>query len=659
MSDLASLAVLTLLLPAGAFVLLSVAFPLRRSGRPAAYVSILFSAAALWGAFSSYRLSSPERYTLELWEWLPTEAGVLASVGVLADSDSTLMLILVAGVSFLVQVYSLGYLADEPPASLGRYYAYQSLFAFSMMGLVLAPNFVQLYICWELVGLCSYLLIGYWYQRPEAARAAVKAFWTTKAGDVGLLIGIVLLWRQAGTFDFMRLLQLADTHKLPLAGLGVITFCTYLGAVGKSAQFPLHVWLPDAMEGPTPVSALIHAATMVAAGVFLVGRTYPIFVASGARPVVAFIGAFTALLAALIAVGQFDIKRILAYSTISQLGFMVAALGIGGWVAGLFHLLMHGFFEALLFLGSGSVIHGLEATVGHDSNVSQDIRNMGNMRKFMPTTWLTYMAGYLALAGLVPFAGFWSKDEILANAFKSNLIVWIVLSLASFLTAFYMTRQVWVVFFGNFRCHNPRIATHPSEPTAVEHAHEQGHDEHAGEHEHGTHDPHESPWTMTLPLIILAIFATLAGFVSLGGALSQFFFPGQEAESFNYLTAGIATIVALVGVGLGWALYRNAFATATDADPLERMMPGVFRALNRRLYFDELYANTFGKLSYALALAWNWLDRRVLDRVINGAGLLTMFFGRVNFILDDTLLNDGADLLSEGTNAAGDNARRI
>src|SRR6266498_2914600 len=298
MSDLASLAVLTLLLPAGAFVLLSVAFPLRRSGRPAAYVSILFSAAALWGAFSSYRLSSPERYTLELWEWLPTEAGVLASVGVLADSDSTLMLILVAGVSFLVQVYSLGYLADEPPASLGRYYAYQSLFAFSMMGLVLAPNFVQLFICWELVGLCSYLLIGYWYTRPEAARAAVKAFWVTKAGDVGLLIGIVLLWYQTGTFDFLQLLQLADAGRIPLEGLAVITFCIYLGAAGKSAQFPFHIWLPDAMEGPTPVSALIHAATMVTAGVYLLTRIMPLFEASydGALYIVLALGMITTFL---------------------------------------------------------------------------------------------------------------------------------------------------------------------------------------------------------------------------------------------------------------------------------------------------------------------------------------------------------------------------
>src|SRR6266498_2637947 len=298
MTDPGPVALLAWLLPAGAFVLLSVAFPLRRSGRPAAYVSILVSAAALGGALLAWRLSSHEEFTRLLWEWIPTESGPLATVGVLADPDSTLMLILVTGVSFLVQVYSLGYLADEPPASLGRYYTYQSLFAFSMMGLVLAPNFVQLFICWELVGLCSYLLIGYWYTRPEAARAAVKAFWVTKAGDVGLLIGIVLLWYQTGTFDFLQLLQLADAGRIPLEGLAVITFCIYLGAAGKSAQFPFHIWLPDAMEGPTPVSALIHAATMVTAGVYLLTRIMPLFEASydGALYIVLALGMITTFL---------------------------------------------------------------------------------------------------------------------------------------------------------------------------------------------------------------------------------------------------------------------------------------------------------------------------------------------------------------------------
>jgi NADH-quinone oxidoreductase subunit L len=395
---------------------------------------------------------------------------------------------------------------------------------------------------------------------------------------------------------------------------------------------------------------------MVAAGVFLVGRTYPIFEVSGALPVVAFIGAFTALFAALIAVAQFDIKRILAYSTLSQLGFMVAALGIGGWVAAMFHLLMHAFFKALLFLGSGSVIHGMEATVGHDSNTAQDIRNMGNLRKYMPITFATYAIGYLALAGIPPFAGFWSKDEILADAFgHGHYIVWIVLTIAAFLTAFYMTRQVAVVFFGTFRGHSPRTATHPSEPKAVDHAHEL-HDAHGGAHE--SHDPHESPVTMWLPLAILAAFALLAGFTNLPGFhwLSTFF--GQEAADFNFLTAGIATVLALAGIGLGWVLYRNAFATAMDLDPLERMMPGVFRLLNRKFYFDEIYGGTFGKLSYGLAWGWNLFDRYVLDGILRLTAAITVFFGRLNFIIDDTVLNDGADWATDRTYDGGDLVRQ-
>jgi NADH-quinone oxidoreductase subunit L len=269
------------------------------------------------------------------------------------------------------------------------------------------------------------------------------------------------------------------------------------------------------------------------------------------------------------------------------------------------------------------------------------------------------MAGYLALAGIVPFAGFWSKDEILADALgNGHYIVWIVLSLASFLTAFYMTRQVWLVFFSNFRGHNPRLATHPSEPKPVEHAHGGAHEEAiAGEHEHGGHDPHESPWTMTLPLIILAIFSTLAGFVSLGGGLARFL--GAEAGEFNFLTAGIATVVAALGIFFGWWVYRNAFATAEDLDPLEARFPTLFRMLNRKYYFDEIYANTFGKLSYVLALAWNWFDRKVLDGFLNGTGLFTLFVGQVNFIVDDTLLNDGADLLADTTINSGDTARQI
>src|SRR5215468_1734151 len=441
MTNSAQLALLALLLPACAFLLLAVAYPLRRSGRPAAWISILFSGSALWAAISSWRSSDAETFTRLLWEWIPTEAGPLATIGVLADADSTLMLILVAGVSFLVQVYSLSYLSDETPPSLGRYYAYQSLFAFSMMSLVLAPNFVQLFIAWELVGLCSYLLIGYWYQRPEAARAAVKAFWTTKAGDVGLLIGIVLLWRQTGTFDFMSLLGLAYAGTLPLAGLGIITFCIYLGAVGKSAQFPLHVWLPDAMEGPTPVSALIHAATMVTAGVYLLTRTIWLFrLTPDVLALVGWVGAFTALLAATLACVQSDIKRVLAYSTVSQLGYMMAAIGAGFAGAGFLHLLTHGVFKALLFLAAGAVIHA----VG-----SNDIFAMGGLGRRMPQTLIVFLVGTLSLAGIPFFGGFFTKEEVLTAVWVGGLkLPFLMLALAAFLTAFYMFRVVFIAFFG-------------------------------------------------------------------------------------------------------------------------------------------------------------------------------------------------------------------
>jgi NADH-quinone oxidoreductase subunit L len=404
MSDPGGLALVSLLLPAISFLILAIVAPLRRLGRPAAYTSILCAAGALGTAIVSWLGHEGGTVTRLVWEWLPSGGRSLASVGVLADADSTLMLILVTLVAFLVQVYSLEYLHDEPPTALGRYYAYQSLFAFSMMGLVLAPNLLQLFICWELVGLCSYLLIGFWYQKPEAARAAVKAFWTTKAGDVGLLIGIVLLWRLTGTFDLGELRTLVTSGTVPVMGLSLISFCIYLGAVGKSAQFPLHTWLPDAMEGPTPVSALIHAATMVTAGVYLLHRTIFLF-PPDVLMVVAWIGAFTALLAAVLACVQDDIKRVLAYSTVSQLGYMMAAIGSGVSTAGFFHLLTHGLFKALLFLGAGAVIHAVH---------SNDLPHMGGLAKKMPQTAILFVVGTLSLAGIPLFGGFLSKEEISA-----------------------------------------------------------------------------------------------------------------------------------------------------------------------------------------------------------------------------------------------------
>src|SRR5882762_11962173 len=430
------------LAPGLAFLILSLVVPLRRSGKPAAWLSIVVSLAALVAAVvAAWHARVPDVARRMLWEWIPVEDGVLTSVGVLVTAEATLMLILVALVSFLVQVYSLGYLADEPPASLGRYYTYQSLFAFSMMGLVLAPNFVQLFICWELVGLCSYLLIGYWYQRPEAARAAVKAFWITKAGDVFFLIGIVMLWSRTGTFDFAELFELVQGGGEALAGLGLVTFFIYLGAAGKSAQFPFHVWLPDAMEGPTPVSALIHAATMVTAGVYLLTRTVWLFrLTPDVMEIIAWNGAFTALLAAVLACVQTDIKRVLAYSTVSQLGYMMAAIGAGFASAGFLHLLTHGIFKALLFLGAGAVIHA----VG-----TNDIFAMGGLWRRLPQTAIVFVIGTLSLAGVPLFAGFFSKEEILGAVLVGGFPVpFAMLLLGAFLTAFYMFRVVFVTFAG-------------------------------------------------------------------------------------------------------------------------------------------------------------------------------------------------------------------
>jgi NADH-quinone oxidoreductase subunit L len=584
-ADPGALSLLTLLLPAASFVLLAVAFPLRRSGRPAGYLSILASAGALLAALQAHRLTPVDGFTRVLWEWLPAEAGPLATVGVLADFDSTMMLLLVTGVSFLVQVYSLGYLADEPPASLGRYYAYQSLFAFSMIGLVLAPNFVQLFICWELVGLCSYLLIGYWYQRPEAARAAVKAFWTTKAGDVGLLIGIVLLWRQAGTFDFTRLLQLVDSGLMPLEGLGLITFCIYLGAVGKSAQFPLHVWLPDAMEGPTPVSALIHAATMVTAGVYLLTRTIWLFrLTPDVLVVVAWVGAFTALLAATLACVQSDIKRVLAYSTVSQLGYMMAAIGAGFAGAGFLHLLTHGVFKALLFLAAGAVIHA----VG-----TNDIFAMGGLGRRMPQTLIVFLIGTLSLAGIPLFAGFFSKEEVLGAVWLGGLWVpFLMLVLAAFLTAFYMFRVVFIAFFGT-----PAHA--------------------AGDHGPGDHHAHDAPAVMTIPLWILAALAMGLG---VGFALAH---PAMEFESPGWLTL-LAVGVALTGIALAWLTYQRR---AIDAAKLAQAFALIRDAAVERFWLDELFESIYRYAVLGFSRIVGWIDRYLVDGVVNVLSAWTLSFG--------------------------------
>ncbi|MCI0546889.1 MAG: NADH-quinone oxidoreductase subunit L [Candidatus Rokubacteria bacterium] len=586
-------ALLTVLAPAAAFLLLAAVAPLRRTGRGAGAVSIAFAAVALAGAVATWGASGADDFTRLHWVWIPAEIGPLATVGVLADADSAIMLVLVALVSFLVQVYSLGYLADERAGSLGRYYTYQSLFAFSMMGLVLAPNLVQLFIGWELVGLCSYLLIGYWYERPEAARAAVKAFWTTKLGDVGLLIGIVLLWAQTGTFDLLELLQLRDAGLIPLEGLGWITFCIYLGAVGKSAQFPLHVWLPDAMEGPTPVSALIHAATMVTAGVYLLTRTVWLFALTPeVLTLVAWVGAFTALLAATLACVQADIKRVLAYSTVSQLGYMMAAIGAGFASAGFLHLLTHGIFKALLFLGAGAVIHA----VG-----SNDIFRMGGLRRAMPQTTIVFLVGTLSLAGIPLFGGFFSKEEILGAVLAGGLpIPFAMLLLAAFLTAFYMFRVVFLAFFGP-----PAPAGHAAA------------DDHAGMGEHGGHGGrHDPPAVMALPLWFLALFSVGVGlFFALRHPEAEFERPGWLAAS--------AVGVALAGIVLAWLTYQRR---AIDAEALARLFAPVRRAALARFWLDDLFIGGYREL-LGFSRAVGWVDRYLVDGVVNVLSAWTMEAG--------------------------------
>jgi NADH-quinone oxidoreductase subunit L len=586
-----------------------------------------------------------------------------------------------------------------------------------MLLMTLSDNLLLFFMAWEVMGLCSYLLIGFLYERPQAYRAAVKAFITTRIGDVLMMLGLTYLYTQAGSLEFGtgegQIFNPAFLARIGgegaafgLSHASAIALLLFAGTVGKSAQFPLHVWLPDAMEGPTPVSALIHAATMVAAGVFLVARTFPIFEADGgtALMVVAFIGAFTALFAASIALAQYDIKRILAYSTLSQLGFMVAALGIGGWVAGMFHLLTHAFFKALLFLGSGSVIHGMEATPGiqklHHADeyaaqqTAQDIRNMGGLRTRMPWTFWTYTLGYLALAGVVPFAGFWSKDEILADAFNgAHWVVFSVLVVTAFLTAFYMTRQWRLVFFGAYRGEQPVVYVNPEaahadhghavqtpgagvSPGSHGHAvqtpgpgvstgsHGHGHDDHGHDAHHtnsGSHW-HEDP-LMIAPLVVLAAFALTAGFFNLpfaipgGHWLSELW--GQEGEPLNLVVAGVSLLVALGGIAAGWAFYGGAFARASDTDPLDQRAPALFRLLNEKYRVDEIYAASFGRLTDGLALAWAWLDRAIIEGVVNGIGRLTAFFGQINFIIDDTLFNDGPDGVADGTFSTGKQVRRL
>jgi NADH-quinone oxidoreductase subunit L len=625
-------ALIALLLPAFSFLVLAIVAPFRRLGRPAAWFSTTCAAAAFVTALIAWHYGASQIARV-VWPWLPSGGATIADIGVLLDAQSSVMLCLVTLVSFLVQFYSLGYLHDEPAPSLGRYYAYQSLFAFSMIGLALAPNLLQLFMCWELVGLCSYLLIGYWYQRPSAARAAVKAFWITKAGDVGLLIGIVMLWRLTGTFDLQQLRMLATSGAIPVAGLSIITFAIYMGAMGKSAQFPFHVWLPDAMEGPTPVSALIHAATMVTAGVYLLVRTDWLFALTpNVLTIVAWIGAFTALLAAVLACVQDDIKRVLAYSTVSQLGYMMTAIGAGVAAAGFLHLLTHGLFKALLFLGAGAVIHA----VG-----SNDLPRMGGLARRMPQTALLFIVGTLSLAGIPLFGGFLSKEEILGAVWTGGLPgPFALLMLVAFLTAFYMFRVVFLAFFGvpvpaspvgvahAQVGHGPthgtagRVVSDPaSTPSRVAHSHLHNEAVVEGAHVHEVPHAHEPPATMLLPLWVLALMTMAVGvYTTVGGAATAAFFVGGErvgaaehAVAPGWLTPA-AVGAGLAGILLAWLTYQTR---AINAGSLAAAFGPIRSAAIRKFWIDDVFEAIYGFALLGFSRIVGWIDRYIVDGVLN------------------------------------------
>ncbi len=551
-------------------------------------------------------------------------------LGWILDPLAAVMLVMVTFVGLLIFIYSTGYMAQDE--NYTRFFCFLSLFAGAMLGVVIANSLLLLFMCWELVGLTSYLLIGFWYQKPSAAAAAKKAFLTTRVGDVFFLLGMVWLFAQTGTLLFynagmgsMEALKLggllATPSGLGLTAAGAIGLLIFAGAAGKSGQIPLHVWLPDAMEGPTPVSALIHAATMVAAGVYLIARVYPLMQVGAqvggttvALTVVTWVGATTAVFAALIAVAQNDIKRILAYSTVSQLGYMMAGLGMGGVAVGMFHLITHAFFKALLFMGAGSVIHGC-----HEE---QDIRHMGGLKVEMLGTFIPYAVGMLALCGFpLFFSGFWSKDGILEAAQHWNVAKtpFYMLVFGALLTAFYMTRQVSYVFFGNWRGHG---------------------------------QPHESPRVMLMPLAILALFAILLGAIGtpvwpwfrafLDGHAARFDLAGFSEPGLIVLMAS-SSVVVLLGLTLSWWIYGNKPVKAEDPDALERAFPTIWTLLEGNFYIDELYGVTVIAFYAWWARVADWLDRRVWGGIVSGIAWLFRQGAHLSRLFDVRWVDGGFD----------------
>jgi NADH-quinone oxidoreductase subunit L len=623
-------------LPAAAAALTALARQQRRALSAALSIGSLTISLLLAVIAFAHTLNHPSiEYVNFRWLQFGTE---WLRLGWLLDPLTAIMLVMVCFVGLLIFIFSIGYMAHDE--NFTRFFCFLSLFAAAMLGVVIANNLLLLFMCWEIVGLTSYLLIGFWYQKPEAAAAAKKAFIVTRIGDLGLFLGMLWLYSLSGTLLFYdngsgclehsavaaMLARAAAFGLTASSGIGLLIFC---GAAGKSGQVPLHVWLPDAMEGPTPVSALIHAATMVAAGVFLIARVYPLMSASvhGPSPaleVVAWIGGITALFAACIAVAQNDIKRILAYSTVSQLGYMMLGLAVGGVAVGMFHLITHAFFKALLFLGAGSVIHGCSE--------EQDIRYMGGLRKLMPITFATYAVGMLALCGFPLFAGFWSKDEILHAAYQWSVssAPYYMGAAAALLTAFYMTRQVCYVFFGPRRP-APRYEAKPL---------------------------HESPAVMTWPLAILAVFAALLGFIGTPAwPWFQSFLEGRTAPlAFsNFTGTGIvplmiaSTIIVFAGLALGWWLYgRKPIQNANQPDALERLQPGIFHALAQRLYVDQFYDLSIIRFARMCSRAFTWIDQWVWNGIVQLIGWTVTGFAWMDSLFDASVINAGFDEGCEG-----------
>ena len=575
---------------------------------------------------------TPVVHSINWWH----SGGVSFGVGTYVDGLTVMMMFVVTIISLLVHIYSTGYMRGDHRYTW--FFACLSLFTSSMLLLVVADNTLQMLVGWELVGLCSFMLIGFWWEDPANSRAAIKAFLTTRTGDIGLMIGVIILFFAVGSFGIEKTNVYASgplgQHDILLAA----SVCLMIAIMGKSGQFPLHTWLPDAMAGPTPVSALIHAATMVVAGIFLGARLYPVFydgfsIGNGGVNMMALIGGVTILIGAVLAFVQQDIKKVLAYSTISQLGYMVMALGVGAWVAAVFHLFTHAFFKSLLFLGAGSVSHG-------GTHHSFDMREMGGLRKPMPITFWTFLIGSLALAGIFPLAGFWSKDEILVNAGANGFDAFLVIGLiGAFLTAAYMTRCVYLTFFGEYR---------------------------------GTHHPHESERSITIPLIILAGCSMVAGLVNAAPLGLEkfaeyveptFAFPDLLHAEFDYPKAILSVSLAALAIGIA-AFYwfrREELGALKGLTKRNKVAHAGYAFLDNKYYLDYLYEDVIvSGITGPVARASYWVNQHVIDGVVNGAGRGAKALGQVTYDTLDQRVVDGAALgLARETGAAGGELRKI